>query len=1661
MIVKTFAGSLILGLSHVFAVTTIPGDLNDDFDTTVADIALLVSHIQGTQFLEPAAIPYVDFDQNGILDSVDVEVLVELVMESQGPQVIPMAAIKETLPQRGESNVGVKRETILYFTLPLAEDAVISNDNFFALFGGEKLLTRIEVSSDRLKATLFYLDPLPDNSRVRVIFDGAGIKDILGRDFDPDQDGEAGGLYGLDFNTVSITELPGTAISGTVYQSRKNDLDNDVPLAGVVIEVVGAEETIRTTTAGDGSFTLDPCPGGRFFVNVDGRPVTGQFPTGNYYPFVGKAWYAQPGRTDNLVNEDGKIYLPLITAGSLKSVSQTEITVVEFPQAVLDDNPALSGVRVTVPANSLFNEEGSRGGMVGIAPVAPDRIPEPLPEGLNLPLVITVQTDGPANFDRPAPVVFPNLPDPDTGLPLPPGSKSALWSFNHDSGLWEIAGPMTVSSDGLWVTSDPGVGIRQPGWHGTDPGTRNSGGGGGGGPGGPDGPDPDDDCQDPGGCEEPDPDPDDDDDDSDEKDCKTEGALALSGFVQSGISTALLVPKSLPFGVGQGITTVANGVGAEVDSLIAPERSGEFWQGAAQNTAISGLSLLAPPSPDPASRIAGIALSLPGVLDSWASTGDRLGAAAGCLAPLPLSNPTDGRIQVFSEQPQIIQTLSFDPDVFPKLSLYTRYLEIQYDVIEGSYNFSRAFYKDETWLYADSAPYLKFIFEQLVDDFQIGETEKNLILNSALRPSPITDLQVTNLIDLFNDRSSNGISEPDRLALLSAATQMKDGLEAIKDETPYDDPYFFWNYYLADLWKELYPPPPDPPIIYSKSSSGDGSGGGGGEGGGGPRAYVNGSLIPEPGEHYYKLVSLNDQFTLRGQTNKLGQIDNMILPPDSAFQITYYKPDTNKAALSIFRTPSAGNSNRIPVSRFFEIDDSEADTDGDQVPDIAEDIVGTDPENGDSDGDGVLDGAELVQDGNPLDGTPVATGLLASIPIEGALNGEQGELKHLIARDDLLIGSTDKAVLLFDISSELEPILIGSYHGEGSITDIALQGDLVAIATGTPVLAFIDIRDPSAPIQFRRELLPNEKTLSVSMDGNLAFVGLESQFVATIDSLSGFKFSSEASLGIPGKIAFNSQYVYAIVNGGISTFSRSYGAYLNRVNKYTDSQISWDVTKTDRLFLGNGILYCTTDTGYLSMDLTDPASPSLISSYDLGQFGWREIRSNGSGLMLAATSANSTDDGEHNVDVYNVGSTGFESNYIQTIQTPDVTKSIALHNGILYAGGTRLNVINYLAPDNGTTPPSITISSDQGPTLSEGTYANISALAQDDVQVRNVEFYVDGVLDSTDGNYPFTNSFRVPTLSQGANTVTVSAIAFDTAGNSANSGDLVLSIIEDTTPPVILNGIPSDQGILTNSNKVGFVSTKIMDPASLGSTAFFIVNAGPDLALGSDDDFILDPGNVEVSTTNTVVYMRYNQELDAGKYQLNVTTDATDLAGIPLAEPFQSTFLIFAQGEGDTDGDGLPDELEASVAGYSAFQVDSDGDGIPDGDEDLDGDGINNITEHQILGTDWNDSDTDNDNLSDKDEVNLFGTDPTNNDTDQDGLRDGIEVNDGLNPLNPDTDGDLLDDGTEDRNNYDPKTPDTTLEHAVSAPVIIYYKAGDSEAENLGAVSKPVAHENQ
>ncbi|MCZ6680015.1 MAG: DUF6531 domain-containing protein, partial [Candidatus Poribacteria bacterium] len=397
-----------------------------------------------------------------------------LVVEFQSERVL--TRIVETSPANGEGDVAVTRETILRFSRPLADSAVVDAGVLFAEFGGQPLAARHHISPDRRTVTMFYEPPLPSSARVRVTLIGDNLRDRDGNPIDVSDDDQPGGVRTIDFETLSLTILEGTSICGRVFASQLNDEGMNVPLEGVTITVDGMEDELRAVTDDMGNFRLELAPVGRFFVHIDGRTVIeatidGQkvptrFPSGPYYPLVGKAWEAIPGEEINI----GNIHLPLIQADTLQPTSMTEETVLTFDEEFIAENPDFANLEVRIPPDSLYADDGTRGGLIGIAPVAADRLPGPLPEGLELRDVVTIQTDGATNFDVPVPVCFPNYQN------LEPGEKSALFSFNHDTGRFEVVGSMTVTEDGTQVCTDEGVGIIAPGWHAQNPNSTGGGG---------------------------------------------------------------------------------------------------------------------------------------------------------------------------------------------------------------------------------------------------------------------------------------------------------------------------------------------------------------------------------------------------------------------------------------------------------------------------------------------------------------------------------------------------------------------------------------------------------------------------------------------------------------------------------------------------------------------------------------------------------------------------------------------------------------------------------------------------------------------------------------------------------------------------------------------------------------------------------------------------------------------------------------------------------------------------------------------------------------------------------------------------------------------------------------------------------------------------------
>jgi chitinase len=104
-------------------------------------------------------------------------------------------------------------------------------------------------------------------------------------------------------------------------------------------------------------------------------------------------------------------------------------------------------------------------------------------------------------------------------------------------------------------------------------------------------------------------------------------------------------------------------------------------------------------------------------------------------------------------------------------------------------------------------------------------------------------------------------------------------------------------------------------------------------------------------------------------------------------------------------------------------------------------------------------------------------------------------------------------------------------------------------------------------------------------------------------------------------------------------------------------------------------------------------------------------------------------------------------------------------------------------------PPTVSLSTSIIGTTATGT-VSLSASASDNVGVTRVEFYVNGVLQSSDTASPFLFSWNTSTLASGA--YTLFARAYDAAGNVGQSGTVSLTVAHDLTAPKVYLTAPGN-----------------------------------------------------------------------------------------------------------------------------------------------------------------------------------------------------------------------------------------------------------------------------
>ena len=113
--------------------------------------------------------------------------------------------------------------------------------------------------------------------------------------------------------------------------------------------------------------------------------------------------------------------------------------------------------------------------------------------------------------------------------------------------------------------------------------------------------------------------------------------------------------------------------------------------------------------------------------------------------------------------------------------------------------------------------------------------------------------------------------------------------------------------------------------------------------------------------------------------------------------------------------------------------------------------------------------------------------------------------------------------------------------------------------------------------------------------------------------------------------------------------------------------------------------------------------------------------------------------------------------------------------------------VNNLVPD--TSPPVVFITAPANNATVSGT-VTVTASASDNVRVTRVEFYVNGSLKTTDSAGPYNYVWDTRTVANGRYTLT--AKAYDAAGNVGQSTNIVVTVNNDTTAPTVSLTAPAN-----------------------------------------------------------------------------------------------------------------------------------------------------------------------------------------------------------------------------------------------------------------------------
>ncbi|GIT93269.1 hypothetical protein JANAI62_36880 [Jannaschia pagri] len=368
--------------------------------------------------------------------------------------------VTEIRPADGAQRANLDGKITVAFSAPM-DEATLDAGSVQITALGEALAGRYDLSSDGKLLTFFPEDLLPAGTEVRVAFDDS-LRDADGAPVQVPPP--------ASFQTVSLTQVPGTNVEGFIFDANYRDEDGlDIPLEGVVVSVIGLPGVTATTDAA-GRFLLEDLPIPLAYLQFDASNVTNR-PEFDYGT-IDKPVETVAGQTIGLRSGDKAFN---IYFAALAEADVTELTPGETTEAGIGENglanlteifPGIDPahweqLKVIIPADSLTRDDGSLVDQVQVMAFEPDRIPAPLPPGFDPTVVFTVKAEDATNVDGNAQIEFPNIDQ------LELGAERPILSFDHDAGVWIQTGTAIVVDDGDGGTilrSEGDTGVNTLGW---------------------------------------------------------------------------------------------------------------------------------------------------------------------------------------------------------------------------------------------------------------------------------------------------------------------------------------------------------------------------------------------------------------------------------------------------------------------------------------------------------------------------------------------------------------------------------------------------------------------------------------------------------------------------------------------------------------------------------------------------------------------------------------------------------------------------------------------------------------------------------------------------------------------------------------------------------------------------------------------------------------------------------------------------------------------------------------------------------------------------------------------------------------------------------------------------------------------------------------------